>query len=175
MSTGPSATETAAQFVPWTIRGLIGSHRLAALVIAAVCAGTVAIFLGSRDGSFTKEGSLSVPSDVTLLAAADFNGDGKVDLAAVGPDPQGTVTIFFGSGDGTFQNKGEFTVGSMPQTVTAADLNGDGRSDLVFANQSSSTVSVFLSGGDGTDSQIDPLLGGEVTKIDGDSFLAANP
>jgi hypothetical protein len=55
MSSGPSATQTAAQFAPWTLRGLIASHKLASLVIAALCVSTVAIFvlvaLGPKGGA----------------------------------------------------------------------------------------------------------------------------
>ena len=57
MSTGPSATQSTAEFVPWTIRSLVASHKAAALVIAAVCIGTVAIFLfvalGPKAGAVT--------------------------------------------------------------------------------------------------------------------------
>jgi hypothetical protein len=46
-----------AEFVPWTIRGLIASHRLASLVIVALCVSTVAIFaviaLGPKGGAVT--------------------------------------------------------------------------------------------------------------------------
>lgn len=57
------------------------------------------IFLGSGDGSFPKTTSYSVnPSvqDSVLIGIADFNGDGKSDIAV---DNQ----ILLGKGDGTFQ------------------------------------------------------------------------
>lgn len=57
MSTSPSATQTPAEFVPWTLRGLIGSHKLASLAVAALLASTVAIFvlvaLGPKGGAVT--------------------------------------------------------------------------------------------------------------------------
>lgn len=59
------------------------------------------------------------------VAAGDFNGDGKPDLA-VG-DLFGTVTILWGNGDGTFQVGTQFALGGF----IVADFNGDGRSDLV--------------------------------------------
>jgi hypothetical protein len=53
VSTSPSATHT----TPWTIRGLAASHKAAALVIAALCAMTVAYFLlialGPKAGAVT--------------------------------------------------------------------------------------------------------------------------
>ena len=57
MSTSPSATQAAADFVPWTLRGLIASHKAASLVIAVLCASTVAIFvlvaMGPKGGAVT--------------------------------------------------------------------------------------------------------------------------
>ncbi|MBV8998802.1 MAG: hypothetical protein JO304_07065 [Solirubrobacterales bacterium] len=57
MSTGTSATQTAAEFAPWTVRGLIASHKAASLLIAALLAGTLAIFvliaLGPTAGAVT--------------------------------------------------------------------------------------------------------------------------
>jgi hypothetical protein len=57
VSTGPSATQATAEFVPWTLRGLIASHKAASLVIAVLCASTVAIFviiaLGPKGGAVT--------------------------------------------------------------------------------------------------------------------------
>ena len=45
MSTDPLATLRASEFAPWTLRGLIASHKMASLVIAALCAATVAVLL----------------------------------------------------------------------------------------------------------------------------------
>jgi hypothetical protein len=42
------------------------------------------------------------------------------------------------------------TTGTSPYYVLTAELNGDGKADLVVANNSSSTVSVFLGNGDGS-------------------------
>jgi hypothetical protein len=46
-----------------------------------------------------ERGGLQFPS----LALADFNGDGRVDVAATGANPGATsIAIFLGKGDGTF-------------------------------------------------------------------------
>lgn len=45
MSTDPLATLRPSDFAPWTIRGLIASHKIASSVIAALCAVTVAVLL----------------------------------------------------------------------------------------------------------------------------------
>jgi hypothetical protein len=51
------ATLRASEFAPWTLRGLIASHKVASLVIAALCAATVAVLLlvalGPKAGAVT--------------------------------------------------------------------------------------------------------------------------
>jgi hypothetical protein len=81
-------------------------------------------------------------------AAADFNGDGKIDLA-VGNLDSATVSIFLGNGDGTFKAHVDFPTGLYPNSLVTADFNGDGKPDLALAN-GSGTVSVLLGNGDGS-------------------------
>jgi len=83
------------------------------------------------------------------VAAGDFNGDGKIDLAVanIGSD---TVSILLGNGNGSFRAAVNYTTGTSPRAVAVADLNGDRKLDLVVANQNSNDVSVLLGNGDGT-------------------------
>jgi hypothetical protein len=57
VSTDPLATLRPSEFAPWTLRGLIASHKMASLVIAALCAATVAVLLlvalGPKAGAVT--------------------------------------------------------------------------------------------------------------------------
>jgi hypothetical protein len=57
VSASPLPARTAAEAVPWTIRGLVASHKKASLVIAALCVVTVAslvlIALGPKGGAVT--------------------------------------------------------------------------------------------------------------------------
>ena len=57
MSTSPLTTRSPTDSVPWTVRGLIASHKVASLLIAAVCAVAVAVFvliaLGPKAGGVT--------------------------------------------------------------------------------------------------------------------------
>ncbi len=77
-----------------------------------------------------------------LLAAAvviaDFNGDGKKDLA-VAVSPANTVRIYLGDGSGTFASHTDYTTGSQPGSVAVGDVNGDGRADLATASWNTNT------------------------------------
>lgn len=77
------------------------------LVAGRSSAATVYIFLGNGDGTFGDGPSAAFSSTASPvgLAAADFNGDGKVDLAvnsATSP-PSGTafLTVYLGAGNGS--------------------------------------------------------------------------
>jgi Calx-beta domain/FG-GAP-like repeat len=82
-------------------------------------------------------------SDVAL---ADLNGDGRLDLAAVG----GNARVYLGNGDGTFQSPTSYAVLGV-NSVAVADFNRDGKPDLLTAgNSTTKVVSVLLNNGDGT-------------------------
>ncbi len=89
-------------------------------------------------------GFATFPSIVT----ADFNGDGKPDLA--GLTSSGLVWISLGNGDGTFQSPGTFATGQSGEFLLAADFNNDGKPDLAVSNTTNDTISILLGNGDGT-------------------------
>jgi hypothetical protein len=75
--------------------------------------------------------------------AGDFNGDGRLDLAAV-DFAANVVSVLAGNGDGTFQNQVTYAVGDQPVDVVAGDFSGDGWLDLAVANRRSNDVSLLL-------------------------------
>src|SRR5262249_29150930 len=108
------------------------------------------------------------------VAAADFNGDGEVDLAvtnALGGD----ASILLGDGAGAFGSPNHFVTGSTPTQVATADLNRDGKADLVFLNDGS--IGVLLGNGDGPLGPPAHFAAGDtptsfvLRDVDGDGFV----
>jgi len=127
------------------------------LAVANSGDGTVTILLGDGHGGFTPAlGSpISGFNGPNSIAVADFNNDGKLDLAVSnGNDSAGSasVAILLGNGDGTFGAASTLAVGMHPQAVIAADFDGDGKSDLavtVAPNGSPSMANVKVLRGNG--------------------------
>ena len=117
------------------------------LAVTNLNSGNVSIFFGDGTGNFNlAPGSpFSVGTQPTAIAVADFNNDGKADLAVANTD-DGTLAILYGNGDGTFTSAANspINVGVRPISIALADFNGDGKTDIAVANYSSSTVSVLL-------------------------------
>lgn len=116
---------------------------------------TISLLMGNGDGTFQAgkvvTGSLATDGFLGSMVGADFNHDGKLDLAI--PDycglNCGQLNILMGKGDGTFQSPTQLATVSGATGITAADFNKDGKVDLAVAGQLGG-VDVFLGNGDGT-------------------------
>jgi hypothetical protein len=101
-------------------------------------------FLGNGDGTFVRKGGISA-GGFGVPALADFNGDGKLDVAVPDGAEGSYVDVCMGNGDGTFQSCSSYEAGVYVTSVTAADLTGNGNPDLITDG-----FSVLLNNGDGT-------------------------
>jgi FG-GAP-like repeat/Bacterial Ig-like domain (group 3) len=166
---------TAPGFISFMDRGvLVGSAKLNASGIAQATTLTlssgphalVAVYGGNTSGGYSPSQSAALPYIVTAvpgagfltplkflagsqpgsLCTADFNGDGKADLAVTN-QVSNNVSILLGNGDGTFHPPVNYATGSNPGSVVAGDFNGDGKLDLAVT---SDNVSIFLGNGDGS-------------------------
>lgn len=114
----------------------------------------VSVLLGNGDGTFQPHLDSATAEGPFALAAGDFNGDGKLDVAtALYNDNTGSqVSVLLGKGNGTFYPHVEYQAGSSPNAVVVGDFNGDGKLDLVTENgdTGSGDINVLLGNGDGT-------------------------
>jgi hypothetical protein len=111
--------------------------------------GFVAVLMGNGNGSFGPATDYATGEDSDGIAVADFNHDGKPDLAVPNLSSD-TISVLRGNGDGTFQSAVNFQGGSGPARIVAADFNGDGFPDLAVSDIYSSSVGVLLNTGNGT-------------------------
>ncbi|MCC5659361.1 FG-GAP-like repeat-containing protein [Nostoc sp. XA010] len=92
--------------------------------------------------------NFTVGSNPQSITVGDFNGDGKLDLAAANVNSN-NVSLLLGDGTGGFATATNFTAGSNPRSVTVGDFNGDSKLDLAAANVNSNNVSLLLGNGTG--------------------------
>jgi VCBS repeat protein/thrombospondin type 3 repeat protein/HYR domain-containing protein len=108
--------------------------------------GSITVFLGSGEGAFAIDTSVTTPN-VSGLAAGDFNGDGKNDLliesldASADESLRALAWVMLGDGQGGFLRTEFYFVGSFspyperaPTPPIAADFNRDGRVDALVSN-----------------------------------------
>lgn len=117
--------------------------------------GGVSVLLGNGDGTLQSQKTFSAGSRYgagdgpNSVVSADFNGDGKVDLA-VSNASDNTVAVLLGNGAGGFKLEQVYGVGHTPYTVLVGDFNGDGHADLAAIDDGSGGISVLLGTGKGT-------------------------
>lgn len=125
------------------------------VVVANSGSSSLSLFPGSGDGTFGAPTIIPVSPDPNSqpvsVAAADFNGDGNLDLA-VSFALSSSIQVLLGNGDGTFQPPVALGIPGLGQfpvviQVTAVDLNNDHKPDLAAAT--SNGVAIFINDGAG--------------------------
>ncbi len=108
----------------------------------------VAVALGRSDGTF----STTVIPVTSIrykagIAVADFNADGKADIAFSG---EGKLIVLNGNGAGGFVRSDSYSAGTMPGSIVTADFSGDGKPDLiVFGEEFDQKPTLLVNDGSG--------------------------
>jgi FG-GAP-like repeat len=115
---------------------------------------SVTVFLGARAGGMIE--ALGSPvsifsggefSGAGAIVAADFNGDGHLDLAVI-DEVHHKVAILLGDGAGRFELAGAPVsyAGGGGATLVTGDFNGDGKQDIAVVDE---YVTILLGNGSG--------------------------
>jgi ankyrin repeat protein len=100
---------------------------------------------------FAAQTTYSVGSQPWFVAAADVNGDNKIDII-VANSGSNNVGVLLNTGNGTFTSQTTYSTGSgsVPYSVAVADVNGDNKPDIIVANSGLNSTSILLNIGNGT-------------------------
>lgn len=115
-------------------------------ILDRINGGWVTVEPGLGDGTFADP--IEAGAWAHYWAVADFNGDGRLDLATIdsnsaGDNPLGSVLL--GRGNGTFYHVEPIDVGlAWPTGMGTGDFNGDGRQDVAIAGEDWDGAETFV-------------------------------
>jgi hypothetical protein len=131
--------------VPGPPRAAVRTALALATVLVACFASAAAADASTQAPTFARA---DYPQIGGHFVAADFNGDGRLDLAGGAVK---AVAVLLNNGSGGFAARAEFPVADYQQDLAAGDFNGDGNVDLaVTINNPQIGVSLLAGNGDGT-------------------------
>jgi hypothetical protein len=124
--------------------------------------GTATLGTGSETFGFVHSSSPPTSAYPQSIAVADFNGDGKLDMAvpvySIG-GAAGDVSILLGNGDGTFTAGPSVpATGQNANNAAVADFDGDGNMDIALSLPDANEIQVVLGKGDGSFTALSPIL-----------------
>jgi hypothetical protein len=112
---------------------------VAAALIGAPCPAQV---------DFATHRTIPIDGDSWVIRVADFDEDGRADLAVPTGYLHDSVTVLLGRGLARF-DRGDHPVGLQPLDLAVADFDGDGHLDLAAASSLSHAITVRLGDGSG--------------------------
>ena len=145
--------------------GDVNGDGIVDLVRANLSAGNVGVLAGVGDGSFGPEQFYAAGVGPSTIALGDVNGDGAVDLLTSGNG----IGVLLGVGDGAFRPGVLAAAATEANRLAVGQFNADGLTDVVWANASSSNVSVLLNDGNWLPLDAPSLSINDVTVTEGNT------
>ena len=105
------------------------------------------VFPGDQTTYFREPRMLKAPGGPRDIEAADFDGDGELDLAMT-LYASGQIAIWKGLGNTHFEPVTQFySTGDLPHKIEAGDVDGDGNTDLVVSHcYADDSIAIFYGG-----------------------------
>lgn len=120
-------------------------------IIVGTLEGAVVVLAGDGEGNFGVRGEDLFPLvEVIDVRLADFDGDGRLDIAAL--DSLDEAVVMLNQAGAFDPNSDFFCTGGEEGTaieIDSGDFDGDGDADLVVLNRDDQTLSLLLGHGDG--------------------------
>ncbi len=111
--------------------------------------GSISILINNGDGTFHAGQTIATEVGTSSVTAADFNGDGHIDIAATNSS-SGTVSLALGTGTGTFG--APISIRSLPNAdfIRSGVFTASGRIDMVVVSTARNQIAVMVNNGGGS-------------------------
>jgi large repetitive protein len=133
-----------------TVSGDFNQDSRADLAVVDPSTSKIAVYLQAEGGALVQSTVITMPagSGPTYAVTADFDGDGRADLAIASVNFS-SVSVVLGAGNGTFGAPLNTGVAQSPRRLAVGDFNGDGRPDLAVPAALGNTVTILTNTGGG--------------------------
>ncbi len=119
--------------------------------------GNLTVFTNNHNAGFVFASAPVTGSNPLNITAADFNGDGHMDLATADYGFFGagqSISILFNDGTGNFTTSPSYLPVMGPSLIASADINGDGKPDVLVGSAGTNSagpwsISVLINDGSG--------------------------
>ncbi len=123
----------------------------------------ITVYRGMGNGTFGPAQNYTTARDTQFLTVADFNRDGRPDVAV--STYYGPITLLFGQPNGTLAGRVDHASGLTYPLAVSGDFNNDAAPDLAFTGATGTSVFIMMNQGNGTFGEISSVSAGTVPRM----------